>query len=58
VHPDSVPAAQCDQGIIQKRKGIFHRSGTGTDTFDKSFGLDLGSNRRQEILQKIGKTQK
>jgi transposase len=29
-----------------------------TNTPDKSFGLDLGSNRRQTILQKIGKTQK
>ncbi|MDR1865228.1 MAG: hypothetical protein LBR08_06620 [Bacteroidales bacterium] len=28
------------------------------DTLDKSFGLNLGSNRRQAVLQKIGKTQK
>jgi hypothetical protein len=58
VYFDSAFVAQCHQRIFQKRKGIFHCSDVGTDTLNKSFGLDLGSNRRQAVLQKIGKTQK
>ena len=44
--------AQCHQGIIEKQESIFDRSGTNTDTFDKPFGLDVGSSRRQTCLYK------
>jgi hypothetical protein len=46
------------KALSKSEKGIFHRSNFGTDTLDKSIGFDLGSNRRQAVLQKIGKTQK
>ena len=45
-------AAQCHQGIIEKPESIFDRIGIDTDTFDKPFGLDVGSNRRQMPLYK------
>ncbi|MDR1974340.1 MAG: hypothetical protein LBQ31_06655, partial [Bacteroidales bacterium] len=46
----STSVAQRHQGAIRERKGVFHSGGVGTDTFDQSFELDFGSNRRQAVL--------
>lgn len=39
--------APSDQGVIEKQKGVFDRSGTHTDTPDKPLRSDVGSNRGQ-----------
>ena len=44
VYAHSPLVAQCNQGIIEKQKSIFYCSGTNSDTPDKPFGLDVGSN--------------
>jgi hypothetical protein len=55
VYADSAFVAASYQVNIQKSEGIFHDSGVDSDTFDKSLGHKFGSNRRQAVLQKIGK---
>ena len=50
VHAHSPLVAQCNQGIIEKQKSIFDRSGTHTDTHNKPFRPDVGSNRRQACI--------
>lgn len=50
VHADSPLVAQCNQGIIEKQKSISDCSGINTDTLDKSFRFDVGSNRGQTRL--------
>jgi hypothetical protein len=44
VYAHSPFVAQCSQGIIEKQKSIFDCSGTNTDTPDKPFRPDVGSN--------------
>jgi len=50
VYAHSPLVAQCNQGIIGKQESIFDRRGINTNTFDKQFGPDVGSNRRQARL--------
>ena len=38
-----------------KRESILNNSGTGKDTFDKSFRFEMDSNRRQTRLSKTHK---
>ena len=44
VYTHSPLVAQCNQGVIEKQKSIFDRSGTHSDTSDKPFRFDVGSN--------------
>jgi hypothetical protein len=37
---------------IGEQESLFDNSGIASDTFDKSFGFDMGSNRRQTYLRK------
>jgi IS4 transposase len=44
VHAHSPFVAQCNQGIVQKQESISDRGCTHTDTTDKPFRPDVGSN--------------
>jgi hypothetical protein len=46
------------QTLSKNKKGIFDDSRVDQDTFDKSFGFDLGSNRSAASIQKTPKKQK
>jgi hypothetical protein len=58
VHTDSLFVVDSNSDFVKKQKGIFDDSSLAPNTFDKPFGLDLGSNRGTTNIRKTPKKQK
>jgi hypothetical protein len=58
VYIDSISAFAGHSNRLGKPKGVFHDCGPASDTFDKSSGFKMSSNRRQTLLRKTLKKSK
>jgi hypothetical protein len=52
VYFDSIPVITGDPNNIGKQKSIISNSGIAADASNKSFGFEMGSNRRQKSISK------
>jgi hypothetical protein len=57
-YTDSLFIVDSNSDFVKEQKGIFDDSSLAQDAFDKSFGLDLDSNRRAASIRKTPKKQK